>query len=150
MTRLPLALVCIVLAACGSSSNTDAGVDASIAASGDLATLDAPPSDAAIACGTSTCSGAEVCVRPCCGGAVPTCEPPVDGGGCAPGTTSRNCYGDGGLTTGCALACTPPPSFCAPPPAAGTCTGGFDCAVCPSGGSGLYDAARREVGCLCA
>lgn len=145
MTRLRIAVFSLCLAACTSSSTTDGGVDASV----DLATLDAAESDASVACGSLTCHGPDICVRPCCGGAVPPCEPPLDGGACAPGSSYRSCYGPG-MTTGCVHVCVPPASFCAPPPPPDTCNGGLSCPTCPTGGGGHYDAERREINCLCA
>ena len=64
-----------------------------------------------VACGASSCGGAEVCVNPCCGGAAPPCHP-ADGGVCPAGSSSCIVVPGGG--PGCATPCTPPPSFCQP------------------------------------
>lgn len=69
------------------------------------------------ACGTTTCTGDQICIHPCCGGAPPPCEPLDDGGTCPDGyVISNQCwnFGSGG-TTGCVPPpCKPPPPYCAP------------------------------------
>ena len=64
------------------------------------------------ACGTSTCTGDQICIHPCCGGAPPPCIPLDDGGTCPSGTTySPSCGGSGGCVE---PPCTPPPPYCTP------------------------------------
>ena len=68
-------------------------------------------------CGSNTCGSSEICIHPCCGGAMPMCDPFLDDAGtCPPGDTpSTQCYGPNGLTSGCQPPpCTPPPPYCAP------------------------------------
>ncbi len=106
----------LLVLACSSSSSTpdkDAGaVDAG-------------------ACGTQTCSASQYCVRPCCGGAGPLCDPLPEGGTCPPGTTQANCnFGGPGCQQG---PCTPPPPYCS--------------ATIPSGCSLQQDG---QVVCTCA
>jgi hypothetical protein len=80
------------------------------------------------ACGATSCSGSEVCMHPCCGGAPPPCEPLDDGGTCPDGyVISNQCLNGNGSTMGCAPPpCKPPPPYCAP---AKDCTmnQGHDC-----------------------
>ena len=72
------------------------------------------------ACGTSTCTGDEVCIHPCCGGAIPLCVDANDAGVCPAGTHAsggaNDCAKQGtGVNGTCAPnACTPPPPYCAP------------------------------------
>lgn len=63
-------------------------------------------------CGNVTCAPGELCIRPCCGGAPPLCEPATDGGACPPGTTYTDfceLTGQAGCQHG---PCTPPPPYC--------------------------------------
>lgn len=68
------------------------------------------------ACGTTTCSGDQICIHPCCGGAPPPCEPLDDGGTCPAGYVfSNQCWNGNGSSSGCVPPpCTPPPPYCAP------------------------------------
>ena len=62
-------------------------------------------------CGGQLCSAGQYCVRPCCGGAPPLCDPLPDGGSCPAGTTPGTC--DIGGLPGCQHGpCTPPPPYC--------------------------------------
>ncbi|MCC7540340.1 MAG: hypothetical protein IT379_29255 [Deltaproteobacteria bacterium] len=61
-------------------------------------------------CGGATCTAGQRCIRPCCGGAEPPCEPaPDDAGGCPAGSTT--CFLPSG-GEGCQTFCTPPPPYC--------------------------------------
>src|SRR5205807_4987913 len=76
----------------------------------------------AFACGTVTCSGDEICLHPCCGGAPPQCEAADDAGTCPQGTTETTSCSNYSATNKCLPApCTPPPPYCAPK--ANTCQG---------------------------
>jgi hypothetical protein len=82
-----------------------------------------------------------VTVHPCCGGPLPACIPPPDGGsGCPPGTTSGECYGTGGPQLGCYVPCTPAPPYCAP--------AGSSCPTECHGGCGTETA--TDWYCVCA
>ena len=77
----------------------------------------APDTSGPYPCGSTTCGSGEICVHPCCGGAPPPCEPPLDDAGtCPPGTHWGQCnYPGPGGPEGCVMdPCTPPPPYCAP------------------------------------
>lgn len=74
---------------------------------GDAGDADAGP----LACGDAVCATNELCIRPCCGGALRACAAPVDGGGCGEGNALGSCVGPSGPTIGCAPTCAPKP-FC--------------------------------------
>jgi hypothetical protein len=98
------------LAGCGGDLfvNDDDGGDAAT----DSPTSDVTPQPDAspIECGKSICSGDQVCVHPCCGGAL-VCEPEDDGGACPQGLTpSTTCP----LDTPCSYVCVPDPPYCGP------------------------------------
>jgi hypothetical protein len=94
------------------------------------------------ACGTMTCGTSQLCVRPCCGGAPPQCQP-FDGGTCPAGATP--CQGPGGA--GCAISCTPPPPYCIDTPA--SCGATPTCSCIPSTACcGVISG--HDVACLCA
>jgi hypothetical protein len=101
--------VLVLLAMVGLVGCGDDGVSTDLSA--DLHVADLSATDAHVACGTQTCGANQVCVQPCCGGALPLCEPPTDGGGCAPPATMGQCF-DNGLKTGCVVACTTASPFC--------------------------------------
>jgi hypothetical protein len=67
-------------------------------------------------CGTQTCSAAQYCVIPCCGGAPPQCTPKPSGGTCPPGTHAGCSFNTGQCAdpANCCQQdpCTPPPRFC--------------------------------------
>ena len=113
-----------VALACGGTT-----VDPLLDGGGDGSIDTGKDSSEPFACGTSTCSGDQVCIHPCCGGAPPPCEPLEDGGTCPDGyVLSNQCYNFGtGSTTGCAPPpCKPPPDYCAPAKDC-TMTEGHDC-----------------------
>lgn len=74
-------------------------------------------------CGTKTCTGSEICVQPCCGGAPPQCLPLPDGGTCPSGSVACSAG-----RPGCYTPCVPPPAFCHPrtEPLPGGCRLGND------------------------
>ncbi|MDP3273592.1 MAG: hypothetical protein Q8Q09_00250 [Deltaproteobacteria bacterium] len=118
-------------------------------------TSDTVPQDAAqdtrtdvatVPCGTESCTGGQVCVQPCCGGAQPPCVRDPVNGPCPAGSVLGLCTRDGMPSMGCAIQCTPPAAFCAPSPAEGACMGNT-CPVCPSR-SGVRMGAT--VRCMCA
>ncbi len=118
---------------------------ADVAASDAIAASDVSADAGAISCGTETCGGGQVCVRPCCGGAAPVCLERNDAGLCPEGTSLGPCSAGGAMQMGCRVTCTPPPPFCAPIPASGC--NGTNCSVCPSM-NGRRDG--NEISCLCA
>jgi hypothetical protein len=92
---------------------------------GEDAALDSPPQDAPnplpdaapFECGKSFCDNDQVCIHPCCGGAM-ICEPEDDGGTCPNGTSvSQTCPAQ----SPCTYVCVPDPPYCAP---ANQCQGG--------------------------
>jgi|SRR3954471_760663 hypothetical protein len=86
-----------------------------------------------LTCGTETCTGSQICVRPACGGGTPPqCMPVGDGGQCPSGwTLSTGCVGLGGQGVGCMPPpCTAPAPFCANIPA--SCSGTPMCGCLPS------------------
>lgn len=81
------------------------------------------------ACGDTSCTSSEVCVRPGCGGGTPVCDPVLDGGQCPSGWTESLCGGTP-TRTGCVPPpCTPPAPFCASLPA--SCSGSPSCTCLP-------------------
>ncbi|MBK6691171.1 MAG: hypothetical protein IPG50_03045 [Myxococcales bacterium] len=93
-----------------------------------------PPTEP-FACGKTTCTAAQYCVTPCCGGPAPACNPIPDAGVCPAGTTPSTC--NGGLP-GCVDGpCTPPAPYCvdSPSPPPSGCT---------------LEAGKRSFRCLCA
>ena len=99
------------LAACSGDGfvSPDGSTDA-----GDGGNQDGGIDSGPISCGTTTCTGTEFCVQPCCGGAQ-VCLPYDDAGTCPKGTQySTTC----GPAQPCTYVCIPPPAFCSP-----TCPG---------------------------
>jgi hypothetical protein len=85
--------------------------DAASADSGDAL----PPANGPFACGAQTCSPAQFCVNPCCGGAA--CLP-ADAGVCPPGFTYDPSMCPNMLMGGaCIATCTPAPPYCVDAPA---------------------------------
>ena len=93
-----------------------------------------------IQCGSTTCTGGEVCVQPCCGGAPVQCMDPDGGGACPAGTAVGTCFRNGSPSSGCAQQCVPGAPFCAPPPSGSS-------NPCGGGGGHLVNG-RYE--CICA
>lgn len=92
-----------------------------------------------IACGSTSCTGGEICVRPCCGGAPPQCITP-DAGGCPAGTTVGTCFRNGSPSSGCVEQCVPAAPFCRPTPTSSE-------QPCGPGGGQLRDGVYN---CICA
>ena len=99
-----ISLVSVLLVACGGDvfgpgdSGTDGGGG------------DGQPADSGgpFACGTSTCSGSELCIHPCCGGAM-ICAPRGNSGTCPPGLQiSQTCPS----MQPCSNVCIPAAPFC--------------------------------------
>ncbi|HEY8076028.1 MAG TPA: hypothetical protein VIF62_18000 [Labilithrix sp.] len=72
-----------------------------------------PGSDGPIACGTTTCSGSQYCVQPCCGGAYPQCDEIPASGVCPAGTHEDTACNNTMTGKGCRPdPCTPPAPYC--------------------------------------
>jgi len=154
-----VALALLVVAACSSGSSTPGGADAAggldlgggDAGHGDAAHdattgTDAPAADGgALACGSMTCTGDDLCVTvSTCGGAVQCTDLP-DGGSCPTGTTQMVCPTG---RPGCVAGCPPPTSSCRPRPAA--CGATISCTCITSttcGGPSCASASGRSVFC---
>lgn len=88
----------------GSSGSTGGG-------GSDECSPEVPAGAAPVVCGSDTCAPDEICVRPCCGGPAPACEPLPASGTCTPPDLPHMCE-DG--MPGCLDVCTAPPPFCVP------------------------------------
>ena len=151
----------ILTATDSGASSWDAAVSLADAAGSDpTPTVDATPPSAdagANRCGSRVCRGSELCVRPCCGGAVPLCLGlALDGGTCPAGTVWTTCSTGQGTTWGCAAACVPPPPFCAEvepgcdPHAADVCQSCFRGDPCyPAGGTCAGRIDSETIACVC-
>ena len=97
--------VFLLAVACGGSVvNVDGGSDGSNGGDGSNNQDGGGP----FACGTTTCNGTQICVHPCCGGAM-ICAPLEDGGVCGPGLQiTQTCPG----TAPCGNVCMPAPPYC--------------------------------------
>jgi len=92
-------------------------IAAAIAGAGVIVVVFACGGQESFACGSTTCSGDEVCLHPCCGGALPQCVATDDAGACPEGTSvaSFNSCGNYSTTNQCLPPpCTPPAPYCAP------------------------------------
>ena len=106
-------MVSLGAVACGGST-----IDPGDGGGGDSGQQDAAPDTwGPYPCGSNTCGSGEICVHPCCGGAMPACVPFTDDAGTCPQgyTPSNSCYGLPSGTSGCEPPpCTPPPPYCTP------------------------------------
>lgn len=105
--------LCSLLAACGGDifePGDGGGADSAVDGK-----TDAPPCDKCFdggptfSCGDTFCSGAQICIHPCCGGPIAVCQPLDDGGLCPQGLQiTQTCPAD----APCGSTCDPPPPYC--------------------------------------
>jgi hypothetical protein len=143
-SRACLSFVGLIFAACsgtptdsnqasGGSSNADAGGSTGAGASSITGGASAGTGGAGpISCGTNTCSAAQYCVIPCCGGTAPACFSVGDAGAC-PGGSHLGCSPPSSYTcsnpaTCCQYdPCTPPAPYCSETIPVGCFTTGRTC-----------------------
>ncbi|HEX4513302.1 MAG TPA: hypothetical protein VH054_07190 [Polyangiaceae bacterium] len=96
-----------VVACGGTIVDVDGGADSG--GSKDVVTIDAVlDSGGPFACGKAFCTTEEICIHPCCGGAM-ICAALEDAGTCPQGLTiSQQCPPE----QPCTNVCTPPPPYC--------------------------------------
>lgn len=96
----------LLLACGGAVVDIDGGTDSG---GSDSSNKDGGSTDGgSFACGKELCSGSEICIHGCCGGAM-ICAPLEDGGTCPQGLSiSQQCPAQ----EPCSNTCTPPEPYC--------------------------------------
>ena len=109
MKTLTLFFSCSLVVACGGTVvDIDGGADSGKDSNGEGGCTDCFDAQPTFACGKSFCSGQEICIHGCCGGAQ-ICAPLEDGGTCPQGLSlSQQCPPD----SPCSNTCTPPEPYC--------------------------------------
>ena len=108
MKTLTLFLLSFTVACGGTIGDVDGGVDSGGDSKTDGGCTDCFDGGSSFSCGKSLCSGNEICIHGCCGGAM-ICAALDDGGTCPSGLTlSQQCPPE----MPCTNTCTPPEPYC--------------------------------------